>query len=529
LKRLKKISRSASGITLLELIITFSIFSLIVVGIIGFYRLTRKSQRVAQGYYKASQDTELLLHILAEKIKFTPGGAIRISEDGNSLQVAENLFFFKENLDTQHITDDYKLFFDPDFKDTEPPKLLSNGMKKVLEKNFFKLVKKPGETDEEKIMRERWVSLPELPQPRACMPSVYYQKNIFLFGGTKNSYEAYDDVLRYDIEKATWSNKGLNDLPIEKLPLPLRLIGAVLVENEVWLFGGDNSSAGIWGSPQSIVCKYNLETNTWAYDENFEGLLKPLPFPVYGAGVAYFDGKIYVFGGCTSQWPEGSNLVQEYDITNNSWQVDTEHGGVLAPLPIATSIIQAFPLYEQIYIIGGLKDRDESYAKLQIYNPKTNTWEIHDMPEGSGSYLYSGVAYGSEIFIIGGCNTSWGSATEVMHICRVFLKEEAEEPVWEEEWYCGIPLPEVISKYGGSATVSPEGVVYLIGGYTGGSDSIPAVQAHNINPQKTIRVRYSLIENLEALERHLKHGHKGPTPAPTPQLTIDAKISTHGF
>ncbi len=115
----------------------------------------------------------------------------------------------------------------------------------------------------------------------------------------------------------------------------------------------------------------------------------PVPIPVFGYASAVWDNKIFIIGGCTSKFSEGSppqvkctRAVQIYDPATDQWSEGT-------PLPRAMMSMGAAAASDRIYVVGGwageYNDKGPTDAHWpglgiatfdlnQIYDPQTGNW-----------------------------------------------------------------------------------------------------------------------------------------------------------
>ena len=123
-----------------------------------------------------------------------------------------------------------------------------------------------------------------------------------------------------------------------------------------------------------------------------------MPTPRWFHSSAVVNGKIYVFGGATSD-PDLSILptVEEYDPVTNTWtrkaDMPTPRGWLPPSIPVVNG---------KIYVVGGSGDGVEWYSStVEEYDPVTGIWTRKaDMP--TGRYSLSTCAVGERIYAFGG-------------------------------------------------------------------------------------------------------------------------------
>jgi N-acetylneuraminic acid mutarotase len=123
------------------------------------------------------------------------------------------------------------------------------------------------------------------------------------------------------------------------------------------------------------------------------------PTTVMDAGVANYDGKVYVVGGDDGYEPLQSANV--YDPATGAWSA-------IADLPEPLSAESAQFLGGTLYVTGGWNLYGDTSQHTYAYNPTTNVWsQVADLPvavSAAGSAVVDG-----QLYVIGGCTT--GSCT----------------------------------------------------------------------------------------------------------------------
>jgi len=181
--------------------------------------------------------------------------------------------------------------------------------------------------------------------------------NLYSFGGTTTGNVTVTNAYKFD--GTTWT-------PIAPLPVSLAGTIAVTDDTNIYLVTG------------STLYKYDPSANTYT-------TLVPAPIGTSGHAAAYLSGKIYMFGGASS------NPLQIYAISLNQWTTGASY-------PLAATSVRAFVHGNFVYGAGGLSgfpaphDNSATYR----YDPATNTWDdaaIADMPgvrSGGASGSYNG-------------------------------------------------------------------------------------------------------------------------------------------
>ena len=193
---------------------------------------------------------------------------------------------------------------------------------------------------------------------------------------------------------------------------------------------------------------------------------KSMPIPAVFAGTAAGrDGKIYVISGSKSYDVSLTNAVRIYNPEADTWSSG-------APIPTArTSPGIAVGPDGTIYVAGGL-DAGNRKDALEAYSPLSNTWKIlkplptpRDAPAAAAARGKDGKI---RIYIMGGRDRKKrGAGMSVV---------EAYDPI-SCTWATMAPMP--INLHAHSATIGPDGKIYVIGGTNDMLISTNAVQIYD--------------------------------------------------
>ena len=171
------------------------------------------------------------------------------------------------------------------------------------------------------------------------------------------------------------------------------------------------------------------------------------------------DNKIYVVGGR----PPGGADFAVYDPARDAWTR-------LPNLPTQRNHLAAGAIDGKIYVAGGRFGGgvgSEMTARLEAYDPKTNTWERKaDMPTVRAGV--NGIAARGCLYVFGGEGNDAKPS-------GVFEEMEVYNPK-TDRWTKLTPLPTPVHGVTGSAFA--DGMIYLPGGGTarGGSSGVPLHQ-----------------------------------------------------
>ena len=187
----------------------------------------------------------------------------------------------------------------------------------------------------------QWIDLPNINEERKGAAAVYFQNELFVFGG-ENDYSGF--VKSFEILRTQkWEC-------IENPLLSRSFFAAQALENKIYLIGGynyDQETYAILVRNETIV--YRPSTNTW---EN----ISPLHEARASFGCAILNSKIYVLGGIGRE-SRNISTVEIFDPQEKLWT----NGGNIEPGPISACTIS-----NRIYFVA------EQYGKLWEYNVTTN-------------------------------------------------------------------------------------------------------------------------------------------------------------
>jgi N-acetylneuraminic acid mutarotase len=239
-------------------------------------------------------------------------------------------------------------------------------------------------------------------------------------------------------------------------PIPLFESQGVVIGKKMYVFGGFNTGDA-HATAESFV--YDSATNGWAK-------LKDMPEPLTHAGTAT-DGKyIYFAGGFIGSHPGPiTNHVWKYDTTTDEW-------GEVSPLPAERAAGVLVMLGQNLHFFGGgirnnqetsiVKD-SENHWMLNLANP-TGWKELAPLPNPRNHF--SGVVLHGKIYAIGGQHLE-GAAREYVSDVQMY---DPKTNTWERK----TPMPFGISHIG-AATFVVDGKIVTIGGITEGQQLIASV------------------------------------------------------
>jgi len=253
------------------------------------------------------------------------------------------------------------------------------------------------------LFSQQYPALPE-PVSNNAVAKITTQKGQYLLSfmglGAKKNYQA--------IHNKVWALKLGEDHWQEKQPVPssIQPIGrlastAVGVGAYAYIFGGYNVNAKHQEVSSPDVFRYELEHDRYIK-------LTPMPVPVDDSvALVYQQRYIYLVSG----WHNDGNvnLVQVYDIKENTWQQASPFLGQ-AVFGQAGAIVKNIILVcDGVMVVPHLNKRRtyrsaEQCRKgvIDLNNPSKVAWSIIRHPTGVARYRMAASALANKIIFIGG-------------------------------------------------------------------------------------------------------------------------------
>lgn len=202
---------------------------------------------------------------------------------------------------------------------------------------------------------DTWETKTSMPTNRSALCASVVDEKIILAGGIvygpPPSFSSTSEVTEvYDPKTDTWTSKA-------SIPTPVCSYTSAVVDNKIYVIGGSKQDT----TYSRLNQVYDAETDTWT-----EAV--PIPTGVRFAAVGVTIGalapeRIYVVGGSTAQFPDGSNLTQIYDPEKDSWIYGTS-------IPTPRSGLRAAVINDVLYAIGGFNTNgDNILAVNEQYTP----------------------------------------------------------------------------------------------------------------------------------------------------------------
>ncbi len=282
-----------------------------------------------------------------------------------------------------------------------------------------------------KVDSTGWKSLMDMPTGRFAHSATVFDGKIYVFGGLENGYGPFSNSGEvYDPASDTWTK--LANMPTARCHL-----STSLVDGKIYAIGG-------WSNPTDRDGLKTVEVYDPISDSWVKGTDMPLPRLEFHSCV--FDDKIYVFGGLDAT-EKGLNRVEVYDPESDTWTT-------LADMPTGRCAHSCILKDSLIYVLGGTPGVgpyfDTALNVVEIYNPRTDTWEEGvEMPNGKSSF--SATLFHEKLYTFGGCREFPDSSLALFEIFD-FSKNK---------WLTAPDIPTARKLHTGSLI---DGKIYVIGG-----------------------------------------------------------------
>ncbi|CAL8111450.1 unnamed protein product [Orchesella dallaii] len=231
----------------------------------------------------------------------------------------------------------------------------------------------------------------------------YYDKAIYVVGGTTNTPTTFNDMWKFDLSNRLWSRC----LASGQYPTPKALASIVQYKDNLVLFGG-------WAHPPPYPLMqpwrifdelhiYNFGTNKWTCI-----VTNNSPHPSAGHSASVHDDKMVVFGGRTFDKQEQSfpisNSTWIFDFLREEWYAITTNSGP-APRYGQTQISLDG---NKLLVVGGCGGPNQIFSDVWLLTFTENrigkfsgTWEKMNLAGDESSvpndFHYAGCKIGSSV------------------------------------------------------------------------------------------------------------------------------------
>ena len=228
-------------------------------------------------------------------------------------------------------------------------------------------------------VEDSWVTLESMPTARHAFGVAVVDGKIYAMGGYVNSRFSNLNEM-YDPKTDTWITRT-------QMPKPRSDFGIAVYQDRIFIVGGFGYIYG--GVPGFVEATdvYDPETDTWDTRAS-------IPTPREDLCANVVDNKIYLIGGNVyvgAAWPSLCNKNEVYDPETDTWDTKT-------PLPnyrgLASAYLDSALVDDKIYVISQT-ELDSTVPFNQLYDPETDTWSSGTMMPTLVSF-FSAVATSGE-------------------------------------------------------------------------------------------------------------------------------------
>jgi len=190
------------------------------------------------------------------------------------------------------------------------------------------------------------------------------------------------------------------------MPYPAGACATATINGKIYVAGGivGEVAGSNVGYTTNAAAVYDPASNVWT-------TLPPEPYPLNHAAYGTDGTNFYLFGGrAVGNKPDlGSDTVQIYYPSSNTWLTSADPGSTIAPLPQARASMGRACYYNgNFYVMGGETasggtgaTADRVYNRVDIYNVASNTWSL-GTPIPVPDHSICGALRGNRIYVCGG-------------------------------------------------------------------------------------------------------------------------------
>jgi N-acetylneuraminic acid mutarotase len=249
----------------------------------------------------------------------------------------------------------------------------------------------------------KWTNLAPRPFPGNHHAAEAFNGRLYLFGGLGGNSSGRVQI--YDPTTNGWSLGA-------PMPFAAGSCASAIINGQIYLAGGI-----VENSTTNGLARYNPALNTWLP-------LAPMPQGRNHAAAATDGGLLYVFGGRGggNALANGSDTVQIYNFTNNTWISSATPGSLLAPLPqMRGGMGKAVFSNGEFFIFGGETSTGTGataqrvYNRVDIYGPVSNSWRLGTPMLTARHGIYP-VPNGNRIYVAGGGTAAGASSSDLFEI-----------------------------------------------------------------------------------------------------------------
>lgn len=253
--------------------------------------------------------------------------------------------------------------------------------------------------------------------------AVSFGTDVFVFGGRLPTSPS-NQIRKFNTLTNSWTL-------VATLPWVGESSVAVVIGNLIYVHGGAGTGTTRFGN----IVSFNPVTN----------VVTPLlaGLPARAASAVSFDGKMYVFGGETSEY---INTLRFYDPVTNAWSVIQTVGSI----PEVRAFHDAVILGTKMYVVSGVTNGGQPTKTLNICDLVNWAWEP-PVTIDFGVYAYGIGLMGKRIYVCGGVETG----TVYSDATRIYDTET-------EQWTLAKAMPKKVA-YVQAAVIGDK--LFSTGGY----------------------------------------------------------------
>lgn len=328
------------------------------------------------------------------------------------------------------------------------------------------------------ILAETWVpadAIAPRPQTGHHHGAQSVGNKLYLIGGGGG---AEGKLQIYDPATNTWSFGA-------DMPYAPSSASSCVINGEIYVAGGSVPGRG----SVSDAAKYNPDTNSWT-------TLSPMPHGHNHAAGGTDGDRFWVFAG---RGGGPGETTQVYDPATDSWASSHLPEGTLAPIPLGRGGVGNAPyILGEFYVMGGEGGTPLLHDRVDIYNPKTNTWRL-GIPLPLPRHGIYPVANGGRIYVAGGGEVAFAFAeTNTLQILS--LPDSFDG--WRTRQFFATDLEDSEKEgthWGHNADLDKDGLVtvleYLTNLDPNAADAEKAIPSGLSNHGQTLTMRYRKSKN----------------------------------
>ncbi len=224
-------------------------------------------------------------------------------------------------------------------------------------------------------LEDKWIALPDLPEPRHHAAVVSYGGILYAIGGmTGLSFTPHASVYALTDGASLWEKRA-------PLPTPRGALAAAPGDGKIYTVGG----VGLHGVTDELAIYYPS-------DDRWE-IKSPALTKREHITAGTIDDTVYVAGGRIGSMTKNLALLEIYDPMRDEWIFGT-------PLPVARGGL-AGTVVENMFLVAGGEQPLRTFSDVDLYDPKGKRWAgMPGLP--TPRHGLGVVSYGSTVFAIGG-------------------------------------------------------------------------------------------------------------------------------